>query len=59
VRGDEGTVARQRAAIEQRTPEFLPLFDALADATRTLAAARYGDSPRSSGAASGDPRSAA
>lgn len=37
VRGDEGTVARQREAIAARTPELLPLFDALADATRTLA----------------------
>jgi predicted short-subunit dehydrogenase-like oxidoreductase (DUF2520 family) len=37
VRGDEATVERQRAAIEERTPELLPLFDALADATRTLA----------------------
>jgi predicted short-subunit dehydrogenase-like oxidoreductase (DUF2520 family) len=37
VRGDEGTVARQREAIASRTPELLPLFDALADATRALA----------------------
>lgn len=34
ARGDEQTVARQRAAI---TPEKLPLWDALADATRALA----------------------
>jgi predicted short-subunit dehydrogenase-like oxidoreductase (DUF2520 family) len=40
VRGDEGTVARQREAIAARTPELLPLFDALADATRTLAGTR-------------------
>lgn len=39
VRGDEATVARQRAAIEDRAPDLLPLFDALADATRALAAA--------------------
>jgi predicted short-subunit dehydrogenase-like oxidoreductase (DUF2520 family) len=39
VRGDEGTVARQRAAVEQRTPELLPMFDALVDATRALAGA--------------------
>jgi predicted short-subunit dehydrogenase-like oxidoreductase (DUF2520 family) len=39
VRGDEGTVARQRAALIERTPELAPLFDALADATRTLARA--------------------
>ena len=37
ARGDEATVARQRAAIEERTPELLTLFDALADATRALA----------------------
>lgn len=37
VRGDDGTVARQRAAIGERTPELLPLFDALAEATRELA----------------------
>ena len=39
ARGDEVTVARQRAAIEQRTPELLPMFDALVDATRALAGA--------------------
>jgi predicted short-subunit dehydrogenase-like oxidoreductase (DUF2520 family) len=37
ARGDEATVARQRAAIEDRAPHLLPLFDALADATRELA----------------------
>ena len=37
VRGDEATVARQRAAVLERTPELAPLFDALADATRALA----------------------
>jgi len=37
ARGDEATVAGQRAAIEQRAPELLDLFDALAAATRTLA----------------------
>jgi predicted short-subunit dehydrogenase-like oxidoreductase (DUF2520 family) len=37
VRGDERTVARQRAAIAERTPELVGLFDALADATRDLA----------------------
>jgi predicted short-subunit dehydrogenase-like oxidoreductase (DUF2520 family) len=40
ARGDEATVARQREAVEERTPELLPLFDALADATRDLAGAR-------------------
>jgi predicted short-subunit dehydrogenase-like oxidoreductase (DUF2520 family) len=38
VRGDEAVVARQRAAIGERTPELLDLFDALAAATRALAA---------------------
>ena len=37
ARGDEETVARQRAAVAERTPDLLPLFDALADATRALA----------------------
>ncbi len=37
VRGDEATVARQRDAIAERTPELLELFDTLADATRALA----------------------
>jgi predicted short-subunit dehydrogenase-like oxidoreductase (DUF2520 family) len=37
ARGDEATVARQRAAIAERTPELLGLFDALAGATRDLA----------------------
>jgi predicted short-subunit dehydrogenase-like oxidoreductase (DUF2520 family) len=40
VRGDELTVARQRAAVAERAPDLLELFDALTDATRTLAAAR-------------------
>ena len=37
ARGDEGTVARQRAAVADRTPELLALFDALVDATRAVA----------------------
>jgi predicted short-subunit dehydrogenase-like oxidoreductase (DUF2520 family) len=37
ARGDEGTVTRQRAAVHERTPELLPLFDVLADRTRALA----------------------
>ena len=37
ARGDEGTVARQREAVLERTPELAPLFDALVEATRTLA----------------------
>jgi predicted short-subunit dehydrogenase-like oxidoreductase (DUF2520 family) len=40
VRGDEATVARQRAAVADRTPELVALFDAMADATRALAAPR-------------------
>jgi len=40
VRGDEATVARQRAAVAERVPERLALFDALAQATRDLAASR-------------------
>ena len=40
VRGDEATVARQRAAVAQRAPELVALFDTLADATRALAASR-------------------
>ncbi len=40
ARGDEVGVARQRAAVEERTPELLALFDALADATRALAQRR-------------------
>jgi hypothetical protein len=39
VRGDEETVARQRAAVAERTPDLLELFDALAGATRSLAVA--------------------
>jgi predicted short-subunit dehydrogenase-like oxidoreductase (DUF2520 family) len=38
ARGDEQTVASQRAAIEQRAPELLDLFDSLVQATRALAA---------------------
>jgi predicted short-subunit dehydrogenase-like oxidoreductase (DUF2520 family) len=37
VRGDEETVARQRAAVGERAPELLPLFDAMAAATREIA----------------------
>jgi predicted short-subunit dehydrogenase-like oxidoreductase (DUF2520 family) len=37
ARGDEATVARQRAAVAERTPELVELFDALAAATRDLA----------------------
>jgi predicted short-subunit dehydrogenase-like oxidoreductase (DUF2520 family) len=37
ARGDEATVARQRHAVAERTPDLVDLFDALADATRELA----------------------
>jgi predicted short-subunit dehydrogenase-like oxidoreductase (DUF2520 family) len=39
ARGDEGTVGAQRAAISQRAPDLLGLFDALVATTRELAAA--------------------
>ncbi len=39
ARGDEQTVAAQRAAIAQRTPELLGLFDELTAITRRLAIA--------------------
>ncbi len=42
ARGDEATIERQRNAVAQRTPELLELFDALTQATRTLAAAPLG-----------------
>jgi len=38
ARGDEATVALQRAAIAERAPEYLPMFDALAERTRALVA---------------------
>jgi predicted short-subunit dehydrogenase-like oxidoreductase (DUF2520 family) len=37
-RGDTATVARQRAAIAERLPHRVALFDAIVDATRDLAA---------------------
>jgi predicted short-subunit dehydrogenase-like oxidoreductase (DUF2520 family) len=37
ARGDDATVARQRAAVAERAPELLELFDALAGRTRVLA----------------------
>jgi predicted short-subunit dehydrogenase-like oxidoreductase (DUF2520 family) len=39
ARGDDATVEAQRAAIGERAPELLELFDALARATRRLAGA--------------------
>jgi predicted short-subunit dehydrogenase-like oxidoreductase (DUF2520 family) len=38
ARGDEETVARQRAAVAERAPELLELFDALTNSTRELVA---------------------
>jgi predicted short-subunit dehydrogenase-like oxidoreductase (DUF2520 family) len=38
ARGDHETVARQRAAVAERTPDLLDVFDALAAATARLAA---------------------
>jgi predicted short-subunit dehydrogenase-like oxidoreductase (DUF2520 family) len=49
ARGDETTVQRQRTAIAERTPDLLPLFDALAEATRALAA-QDTDADRAGGA---------
>jgi predicted short-subunit dehydrogenase-like oxidoreductase (DUF2520 family) len=40
ARGDAATVALQRAAVSQRAPELIPLFDALTEATRELASRR-------------------
>jgi len=37
ARGDEETVERQRAAVAERTPDLLPLFDVLVEATRSVA----------------------
>jgi predicted short-subunit dehydrogenase-like oxidoreductase (DUF2520 family) len=36
ARGDEATVARQRAAIVERAPELVALFDELCDRTRAI-----------------------
>ncbi|PII84075.1 stilbene synthase [Leucobacter sp. OLIS6] len=42
ARGDDETVARQRAAVVERSPSDLDLFDALVTATRALAAQQKG-----------------
>jgi predicted short-subunit dehydrogenase-like oxidoreductase (DUF2520 family) len=39
ARGDHGTIARQRTAVAERTPELLEPFDVLVAATRELAGA--------------------
>ena len=49
ARGDEQTVQRQRAAVAERAPEDLELFDALADATRRLAAEPTAAAPTRAG----------
>ena len=41
VRGDDGTVQRQRQAVAARAPELLPMWDALAARTRVLAAGAH------------------
>lgn len=40
ARGDRGTVARQREAVLERTPELVDLFDALVTATEDVAGTR-------------------
>jgi predicted short-subunit dehydrogenase-like oxidoreductase (DUF2520 family) len=40
ARGDVATVARQRAAVAQHAPDLVPLWDALAAATKALAGRR-------------------
>ena len=40
ARGDDATVAAQRAAVEEAAPELLDLFDELVRRTRALAARR-------------------
>jgi predicted short-subunit dehydrogenase-like oxidoreductase (DUF2520 family) len=40
ARGDSATVATQRAAVAERAPDLVPLFDALIEATQTLAGNR-------------------
>lgn len=45
ARGDHATVARQRHAVAERTPELLELFDVLAAATRELASGAQSRTP--------------
>ena len=45
ARGDDATVARQRAAVAARTPELVPVYDALVEATRALVAGRRAAAP--------------
>ncbi len=46
ARGDETTVARQRAAVADRAPDLLGMFDALVEGTRALAAGAPPSPPR-------------
>jgi predicted short-subunit dehydrogenase-like oxidoreductase (DUF2520 family) len=39
ARGDEATIARQRAAVQERAPDLLETFDALVAASRVVIAA--------------------
>ncbi|MCU1398750.1 MAG: hypothetical protein JWN62_1859 [Acidimicrobiales bacterium] len=47
ARGDEATIARQRAAVAERVPALLELFDTMTTATRALAARSGATSSRS------------
>ncbi|MCU1389404.1 MAG: D-amino-acid dehydrogenase, partial [Ilumatobacteraceae bacterium] len=49
ARGDEATIARQRAAIAERAPDMLELFDTMTSATRALAARSGGATSSRSG----------
>jgi predicted short-subunit dehydrogenase-like oxidoreductase (DUF2520 family) len=42
ARGDQATVAAQRAAVAERAADLLPLFDTLVQATRALARSQSG-----------------
>ncbi|HUJ34236.1 MAG TPA: pantoate--beta-alanine ligase [Solirubrobacteraceae bacterium] len=55
ARGDEVTIVRQRAAVEDVAPDLTPLFDELVSATRAFAAARdpSGTDTRATGARDG------
>jgi len=46
ARGDEATVRRQRAAVEGTASHLLPFWDAMADATRTLAHRKTAEAAR-------------
>ena len=46
ARGDEATVERQRAAVEDAAPDLLPLWDEMVAATRTLSPVTRHLSPR-------------